>query len=438
MATLSSIITPTNITTASNTQTLTNKTLTSPTLTAPVLGIPASGTVTNLTGTASININGTVGATTAAAGSFTTVSATGASTFTNSAPSVIGGLSFRNRIINGDMRIDQRNEGASVTASSSFPVDRWTMPYSVTSLVLTAQRSTTAPTGFLNSTLITASTGASAGAAETVLIRQNCEGQNTPDFLFGTANAKTITVSFWVRSSLTGTYCATIKNSAQDRSYVAEYTINAANTFEYKTITVAGDTSGTWLNTNGIGVRVEFDLGSGTNFNATANTWTGSNVRRTTNQVNWCGTSSRTFYLTGVQLEVGDAATEFERREYGSELIMCQRYFEKSMSVGTAITSGRGVALALPSVTSIANGDYYANFYYKVKKRSSAPTNTTIPFTTAANTGRLSNNTGIDYGASSAVATGGDLLMLIQNNSGGTLTVASGLILGGWTSSDEL
>ena len=121
MATLSSIITPTNITTASNTPTLTNKTITG--------GI----------------YNGTVGATTAAAGSFTTVSATGASTFTNSAPSVIGGLSFRNRIINGDMRIDQRNEGASVTGNGSFPVDRWTMPYSVTSLVLTAQRSTTAP-----------------------------------------------------------------------------------------------------------------------------------------------------------------------------------------------------------------------------------------------------------------------------------------------------
>ena len=418
MATLSSIITPTNITTASNTQTLTNKTITG--------GI----------------YNGTVGATTASTGAFTTVNATGASTFTNSAPSVIGGLSFRNRIINGDMRIDQRNEGASVTGNGSFPVDRWTMPYSVTSLVLTAQRSTTAPTGFLNSTLITASTGASAGVGETVLIRQNCEGQNTPDFLFGTANAKTITVSFWVRSSLTGTYCATIKNSAQDRSYVAEYTINAANTFEYKTITVAGDTSGTWLNTNGIGVRVEFDLGSGTNFNATANTWTGSSVRRTTNQVNWCGTSSRTFYLTGVQLEVGNAATEFERREYGSELIMCQRYFEKSASESRAIlTVNEGSAMIITSATSIANGAYYARIPFAVTTRT-APTVVCYPYSTPTNTGRLSNDTGGDYGASSATSGAAQTSawgFTIYNNSGGTLTVGSQqLILGGWYASAEL
>ena len=322
MATLSSIITPSNITTATNTQTLTNKTLTG------------------------ADMNGTLGATTPSTVAATTLSASGASTFTNSAPSAIGGLGFRNRIINGDMRIDQRNEGAAVTANSSFPVDRWTMPYSVTSLLLTAQRSTTAATGFLNSLLVTATTGASASAGETVLVRQQIEGQNTPDFLFGTANAKTVTVSFWVRSSLAGIYCCTIKNSAQDRAYVAEYTINAADTFEYKTITVAGDTTGTWLTTNGIGVRVEFDLGSGTNFNATVNTWTGSNVRRTTNQVNWCGTTGRTFYVTGVQLEIGNAATEFERRPFGQELELCFRYFRRYASDASNHCLLPGYALA--------------------------------------------------------------------------------------------
>jgi hypothetical protein len=362
---------------------------------------------------------------------------TGAHTFLTSAPSVIGGLGFRNRVINGDMRIDQRNEGGTVAVNSSFPVDRWIYGYNASGLVITGQRSTTAPTGFVNSIISTATTGGSCGASEVALIRQMIEGTNVADFMFGTANAKTITLSFWVRSSLTGTYCTNFKNSAQDRSYVSEYTINVADTWEYKTVTVPGDTSGTWLTTTGVGLRVEFDLGSGTNANTTANAWQAGNYKRTTNQVNWCGTTGRTFYLTGVQVEVGNAATEFERRDYGLELVMCQRYFEKSMPVGTAITSGRGVALALPSVTSIANGDYYANFYYKVKKRTATPTRTTIPYTTAANTGRLSNNTGTDYGADSAVATGGDSFMLIQNNSGGALTVASGLILGGWTSSDE-
>lgn len=272
-----------------------------------------------------------------------------------------------------------------------------------------------------------------------MLIRQNCEGQNTPDFLFGTANAKTISISFWVRSSLTGTYCATIKNSAQDRAYVAEYTINAADTFEYKTITVAGDTSGTWLNTNGIGVRVEFDLGSGTNFNATANVWTASNVRRTTNQVNWCGTTNRTFYLSGVQIEIGNAATEFERRPFGQELALCQRYFEKSASEARAIlTANESSADIITDATSIANGAYYAWVPFKVTKRT-APTATCYPYTTPTNTGRLSNDVGTDYGASSALTTGRTWGFSIRNNSGGALTVGvQQLILGGWYADSEL
>ena len=388
------------------------------------LGTPSSGTVTNLTGTASININGTVGASTPNTVAATTLSASGASTFTNSAPSVIGGLGFRNRIINGDMRIDQRNEGASVTASGSFPVDRWTMPYSATGLVLTAQRSTTAPTGFLNSTLITASTGASSGAGETVLIRQNCEGQNTPDFLFGTANAKTITVSFWVRSSLTGTYCATIKNSAQDRAYVAEYTINAANTFEYKTITVAGDTSGTWLNTNGIGVRVEFDLGSGTTFNATANVWTASNVRRTTNQVNWCGTTGRTFYLTGVQLEVGNAATEFERRPFGQELALCQRYYEKSYDQGTALATSTATGLRNFYATGILNNYKFASIPFSVSKRAAS---TVVIYSRSGLVGSVSDGDEANYLAASAANVGTGSFQVL-NSSGSTMTPSGGIM----------
>ena len=164
---------------------------------------------------------------------------------------------FTNRIINGDMRIDQRNAGASASLSGlsvTYTLDRWAVR-SDTEGVASVQRSTTAPAGFSNSLLYTVTTAdTSLGSTQQYAIQQRVEGFNVADFGWGTANAQTITLSFWVRSSLTGTFGGAISNSAVNRSYPFTYTINTANTFEYKTVTITGDTSGTWLTDNGIGV----------------------------------------------------------------------------------------------------------------------------------------------------------------------------------------
>jgi hypothetical protein len=237
----------------------------------------------------------------------------------------------RNRIINGDMRIDQRNGGASVTVDSSaltYAVDRWAGFGMATAGVFTLNRSTTAPSNFTNSLAAVCTTAdGTIAASDRYCIDHRTEGFNVADFGFGSAAARTITLSFWVQSSLTGTYCVALINSAVDRSYVAEYTINTADTWEYKTITVAGNTSGTWLSDNGIGIAVRFTLAAGTTFQTTANAWAAGNFNATANQVNWMSSSSsRTFRITGVQLEPGSVATLFERRSYGQELALCQRY----------------------------------------------------------------------------------------------------------------
>lgn len=235
---------------------------------------------------------------------------------------------FRNRIINGDMRIDQRNAGASVSTSSGagiYTVDRWIAQYSATNK-FTIQQSSTAPTGFTNSVLITSSAATSVGSGDYYLFSQRIEGFNTADLGFGTANAKTITVSFWVRSSLTGTFGGSLTNDAQNRSYPFTYTISSANTFENKTITIAGDTSGTWATNNTIGFKLWFGLGVGSSLSGTAGAWAGTQYLSATGATSVVGTNGATFYITGVQLEVGSVATPFERRPFGTELALCQRY----------------------------------------------------------------------------------------------------------------
>jgi hypothetical protein len=319
----------------------------SPTLVTPALGTPASGVVTNLTGTASININGTVGATTPSTGAFTTLSVSGASTFTNSAPSAIGGLGFRNRIINGDMRIDQRNEGAAAS-SGSFIVDRFPWFKGTSGATVTAQRSSTAPTGFVNSLVFTVSTGSSPAAADINALWQMVEGTSMADFGWGSAGALTVTMSFWVRGSVTGTYSVSFRNNASDKFYLATYTVNTADTWERKTITIPGETSGTWLTTNGIGMQIVWDIGYGSDFNGTAGSWGSSVIRRTSGSVQLVANTGATLYVTGVQLEVGNAATEFERRSYSQELEMCFRYFRRYASDASnhCLLPGYGLANA--------------------------------------------------------------------------------------------
>jgi len=251
---------------------------------------------------------------------------------------------FRNRIINGDMRIDQRNAGAAVTTPGSFPVDRMRMT-NITDGAFSAQQDSSAPAGFTNSVKITTTTAdATLTTTQSLLLEQRLEGVNTYDLAWGTANAKTVTLSFWVRSSLTGTFGGALQNSVQDRSYPFTYSISVADTWEQKSVTVAGDTSGTWLTTTGIGVRLALALGAGPDRSGTAGAWAGSNFFSATGAVSVIGTLGATWQITGVQLEVGTVATPFERRPYTTEFQLCQRYYFKTFGGNTAPAQNAGAA----------------------------------------------------------------------------------------------
>ena len=225
------------------------------------------------------------------------------------------------------MRIDQRNAAASVTASGAYALDRW-VPHENTDGTYTVQQVTTAPTGYTNSLKATVTLAdTSIGASQNALIAQYIEGYNVADLGYGTATAQTVTLSFWVNSSLTGTFTGALNNSAYDRSYPFTYTISVANTWEQKSVTIAGDTSGTWLTTNGVGIRVWFALAAGSSVITTAGAWAAGTFYGATGQANWMATLSNTFYLTGVQFEVGTVATSFERQIFSNQLAQCQRYY---------------------------------------------------------------------------------------------------------------
>jgi hypothetical protein len=248
--------------------------------------------------------------------------------------------SFKSRIINGAMVIDQRNNGASVTPTNAqYLVDRFFASLTQASK-FTAQRSTTTATGFINSLLITSSSAYSVLTGDTFLIAQSIEGFNVSDLAWGTANAQTVTLSFWVRSSLTGTFGGALTNAGQNRSYPFSYTISSANTFEYKTVTITGDTTGTWATDNSTGITVRFGLGSGATYSGTAGAWAAGNLVQPTGSVSVVGTNGATFYITGVQLEKGSTATSFDYRPYGTELALCQRYaWRCSQFFGAAVST---------------------------------------------------------------------------------------------------
>ena len=252
------------------------------------------------------------------------------STINSMTPTADSLQGFRNRLINGSMVIDQRNAGAAVTPSvDSFTLDRYKYEASQASKFTIQQNagSVTPPAGFVNYLGLTTASAVSIGSSDYFQVVQVIEGLNIGDLAWGTASAKTVTLSFWVRSSLTGTFGGSLRNSAVNRSYPFSYTISSANTWEQKSITIAGDTSGTWLTTNGIGIRLTFGLGNGSTFSGTAGSWSGSNFQNATGATSVVGTLNATWYITGAQLEVGSVATPFERRPYGTELQLCQRYF---------------------------------------------------------------------------------------------------------------
>jgi len=240
--------------------------------------------------------------------------------------------SFRNLIINGDMRIDQRNAGASVTpVNAQYLTDRFSSLLTQSSK-FTAQQSSTAPSNFTKSLVITSSSAYSVLTGDAFGILQKIEGNNIAHLGWGTSDAKTVTLSFYVRSSLTGTFGGAILNEAVDRSYPFSYTISSADTWERKTITIVGDTTGTWDTDNTLGMQVHWGLGVGSTYSGTSGSWAGAYYLSATGATSVVGTSGATFYITGVQLEVGSTATDFENLPYDVSLARCQRYYYKEQA----------------------------------------------------------------------------------------------------------
>lgn len=322
---------------------------------------------------------------------------TGATTF-NSTVSINGAngsgyTGYKNRIINGGMVIDQRNAGASVTpVNVGYSLDRWNWSLSQASKVTTQQNSgsVTPPAGFSNYLGVVSSSAYSVLSSDYFSVGQAIEAFNTNDLGWGAAGAATVTLSFWVRSSLTGTFGGSIRTyNGYNTSYPFTYTISAANTWEQKSVTIPGPTTGTWNSTGNSGsIYVAFALGAGSSFSGTAGAWTAGNIVSATGATSVVGTNGATFYVTGVQLERGSNATSFEFRDYGRELQMCQRYYQRVSGTGNVYsgfnpTTSRADAAALFPVTmrtaptaleqSGTAGDY------RVIYQGSSTTSTSVP-----------------------------------------------------------
>jgi hypothetical protein len=278
---------------------------------------------------------------------------------------------FRNRIINGNMAIDQRNAGAVVTTASGtsgYCLDRFFYENSQASKFTMQQNAggVTAPVGFVNYLGAVSTSAFSVAAGDYFHIGQRVEGFNTVDLGWGAAGAASVTLSFWARSSsLTGTFGGAVRNSAGSRSYPFTYAISATNTWEYKTIVIPGDTTGTWLKDNSIGLQITFGLGTGATYSGTAGAWAAANYVSATGAVSLVGTNGASLYITGVQLEKGLVATPFEVRSYGTELALCQRYY-----IQDNFSTAQGVGpIGFADSTTVSIHSYY----FKVTMRS-APT----------------------------------------------------------------
>jgi hypothetical protein len=284
--------------------------------------------------------------------------------------SIASGLThFRNRIINGAMEIDQRNAGAAVTTSGSYPVDRFAVAHSGNP-TFSLQQISDAPTGFVNSMRWT--TTNATGAYDFSLITQTIEGTNISDLAWGSANAKTVTLSFWTKSSLTGTFGGALNNSDSTRLYPFTYTISAANTWEYKTVTITGDISGTWLTTTGRGINVRWQMGSTSTYTGTNNIWqTVSAKYAASGCVQILETLNATWQVAGVQLELGSYATTFERRPYGTELNLCLRYYYK-LGGTSLFTVSNGAGMGVGRCTTTTGASVTIPFPVPMRARPSA------------------------------------------------------------------
>ena len=288
-----------------------------------------------------------------------------------------GQLGNRNLFINGAMQVAQRASSATaaVAGGSYITLDRYKI-FNDTDGAYTSERSTTAPDGFPNSMKLQVTTAdTSLSSAQYATFGQFIEAQNLQQLAYGTNAAKDFTLSFYVRSNKTGTYCIAVDKVQNTRYiYITEFTINAADTWERKTITISPDSNikasgGAIDNNNGYGFRVFIWLASGTTYHGTNNSWNaGSTYYATSNQVNWMDSTSNNFYVTGMQLEVGSQASPFEHRSFGDELLLCKRYYESSNRsiTGNAITD----RLSYLSYTCYTTSYAYCTYFYEVEKRA--------------------------------------------------------------------
>jgi len=275
----------------------------------------------------------------------------------NIAQSGSNNVTFRNRLINGNMTIAQRTTGPLTGSNGAYNyvVDRFPF-YTQTGSYMTGQQSSSAPAGFNYSLLLTSTGANTPGANDEYELYHKIEGYNAADLGWGTSSAKSITLSFWVNCSLTGTFSVAFSNNSTNRSYVATYTISSANTWTYVTLTVPGCTDGTWLTTNGIGIYVIWNLADGSSYDTTTpNTWLTSFKTKTSSTVNFIGTTNATFYLTGAQFEAGTTASPFEYRQYGTELALCQRYYY-SIFYNAASSSTNSITNAAAYTSLLAFG----------------------------------------------------------------------------------
>jgi len=284
-----------------------------------------------------------------------------------------GQIGHRNLIINGSQVIDQRNSGTEVNpvVHAKCVTDRFKFDLSQASKVK-AQQVADGPTGFTKSLKITSLAATTPGASDYYLLQQNIEGLNSAHLGWGASGAKTVILSFWVKSSLTGTFATAIRNNGFDRTNVQTYAISVANTWEKKTITFTGDTSGTWLTTNGVGLRVGWDLGGGTDFDAASTgSWLATNDFTTSSCTHLVATNAATWQITGVQLELGDYATSYEFKTYQEELAACMRYYETHNHLTTAKTTDGSVTSQWSTITSNDSNTLVVStgIVYKVPKR---------------------------------------------------------------------
>lgn len=344
----------------------------------------------------------------------------------------------KNAIINGDMEIAQRGTSFAAIANGTYSLDRWVYN-KVGAAVHTVTQDTDVPTVaqagrlFTHSiklALTTADTAIAAG--DFVLLRQAVEGYN-----WRALAQRIITLSFWIKSPITGIHCVALENSAADRSIVKEFTVNVVNTWEKKTLTFAASPSaGTWDYTNGTGAFLSFTLAAGSTYQGTADSYQSSRLFATANQVNGVNTGITPYFITGVQLEAGSVATEFEGRAAGTELALCQRYYEKSFPFSTAPAQGAGLTGALHFAATKAGAlSNYTAATYQVTKRTN-PTVTT--YNPSSANGEMRDITAAADMAGTTVNTGSNDRSLVVTATGAAGTAVGNGIAVHWSASAEL